>query len=96
MKTSKKKPQAEGYAEGVELLYSKRPVSDFVMAPDGLAFLANVSELSLGTDDANAATWLKHKSTTPEIQELIKDIKGVWAWPCCPFFYGGFVSTCLQ
>lgn len=72
----KKKAAANGYEDGIEVLYKRRNVAQFVETPDALAFLADTSEIALDGD------WEKHIATTNEIRELVKDIKGMSKVEC--------------
>jgi hypothetical protein len=70
-KEKKRRAAADGYEDGVEVLYKRPNASQFVETPDALAFLADTSEIALDGE------WATHRATTDEIRELIRDIKGM-------------------
>ncbi|XP_032726751.1 pre-rRNA 2'-O-ribose RNA methyltransferase FTSJ3 [Lontra canadensis] len=67
---TKKKPKAEGYAEGDLTLYHRTSVADFLRAANPVDFLSKASEISL--DDEDLA---QHPATTEDIQACCQDIK---------------------
>ncbi|XP_044103580.1 pre-rRNA 2'-O-ribose RNA methyltransferase FTSJ3 [Neovison vison] len=67
---TKKKPKAEGYAEGDLTLYHRSSVTDFLRAANPVDFLSKASEISL--DDEELA---QHPATTEDIQACCQDIK---------------------
>ncbi|XP_004597308.2 pre-rRNA 2'-O-ribose RNA methyltransferase FTSJ3 [Ochotona princeps] len=67
---TKKKPKAEGYAEGDLTLYHRTSVSDFLRAANPVDFLSKASEISL--DDEELA---QHPATTEDIRACCQDIK---------------------
>ncbi|XP_032178946.1 pre-rRNA 2'-O-ribose RNA methyltransferase FTSJ3 isoform X4 [Mustela erminea] len=67
---TKKKPKAEGYAEGDLTLYHRTSVTDFLRAANPVDFLSKASEISL--DDEELA---QHPATTEDIQACCQDIK---------------------
>nr|XP_020730870.1 pre-rRNA processing protein FTSJ3 isoform X2 [Odocoileus virginianus texanus] len=67
---TKKKPKAEGYAEGDLTLYHRTSVTDFLRAANPVDFLSKASEISL--DDSELA---QHPATTEDIRVCCQDIK---------------------
>ncbi|XP_004456846.2 pre-rRNA 2'-O-ribose RNA methyltransferase FTSJ3 isoform X2 [Dasypus novemcinctus] len=67
---TKKKPKAEGYAEGDLTLYHCTSVTDFLRAANPVDFLSKASEILL--DDEELA---QHPATTEDIQVCCQDIK---------------------
>lgn len=67
---TKKKPKAEGYAEGDLTLYHRASVTDFLRAANPVDFLSKASEISL--DDEELA---QHPATTEDIRACCQDIK---------------------
>ncbi|CAI9163582.1 unnamed protein product [Rangifer tarandus platyrhynchus] len=67
---TKKKPKAEGYAEGDLTLYHRTSVTDFLRAANPVDFLSKASEISL--DDNELA---QHPATTEDIRVCCQDIK---------------------
>eukprot|EP00071_Canis_lupus_P007791 XP_005624307.1 pre-rRNA processing protein FTSJ3 [Canis lupus familiaris] len=67
---TKKKPKAEGYAEGDLTLYHRASVTDFLRAANPVDFLSKASEISL--DDEELA---QHPATTEDIWACCQDIK---------------------
>ncbi|XP_004405924.1 PREDICTED: pre-rRNA processing protein FTSJ3 [Odobenus rosmarus divergens] len=67
---TKKKPKAEGYAEGDLTLYHRTSVADFLRAANPVDFLSKASEISL--DDEELA---QHPATTEDIRACCQDIK---------------------
>lgn len=67
---TKKKPKAEGYAEGDLTLYHHVSVTDFLRAANPVDFLSKASEISL--DDEELA---QHPATTEDIRVCCQDIK---------------------
>ncbi|XP_039715669.1 pre-rRNA 2'-O-ribose RNA methyltransferase FTSJ3 [Pteropus medius] len=67
---TKKKPKAEGYAEGDLTLYHRTSVTDFLRAANPVDFLSKASEISL--DDEELA---QHPATTEDIRMSCQDIK---------------------
>ncbi|XP_004618050.2 pre-rRNA 2'-O-ribose RNA methyltransferase FTSJ3 [Sorex araneus] len=67
---TKKKPKAEGYAEGDLTLYHRVSVTDFLRAANPVDFLSKASEISL--DDEELA---QHPATTEDIRACCQDIK---------------------
>ncbi|XP_037350661.1 pre-rRNA 2'-O-ribose RNA methyltransferase FTSJ3 [Talpa occidentalis] len=67
---TKKKPKAEGYAEGDLTLYHRTSVTDFLRAANPVDFLSKASEISL--DDEELA---QHPATTEDIRSCCQDIK---------------------
>ncbi|KAK2511597.1 Ftsj3 [Columba guinea] len=60
---SKKKPKAEGYADGDTTLYHRFTLMDFLKAPNPVDFLSKANELE------------NHSSTTEELRQCCKDIR---------------------
>ncbi|NXV15855.1 SPB1 protein, partial [Cepphus grylle] len=67
---SKKKPKAEGYADGDTTLYHRFTLMDFLKAPNPVDFLAKASEITLGDGELE-----NHSSTTEELRQCCKDIR---------------------
>ncbi|KAJ8793120.1 hypothetical protein J1605_003797 [Eschrichtius robustus] len=67
---TKKKPKAEGYAEGELTLYHRTSVTDFLRAANPVDFLSKASEISL--DDEELA---RHPATTEDIRACCQDIR---------------------
>ncbi|XP_045381939.1 pre-rRNA 2'-O-ribose RNA methyltransferase FTSJ3 isoform X2 [Lemur catta] len=67
---TKKKPKAEGYAEGDLTLYHRTSVTDFLRAANPVDFLSKASEILL--DDEELA---QHPATTEDIWACCQDIK---------------------
>jgi len=67
---TKKKPKAEGYAEGDLTLYHRTSVTDFLRAANPVDFLSKASEISL--DDEELA---QHPATTEDIRACCQDIR---------------------
>ncbi|NIG61550.1 pre-rRNA processing protein FTSJ3 [Pontoporia blainvillei] len=67
---TKKKPKAEGYAEGDLTLYHRTSVTDFLRAANPVDFLSKASEISL--DDEELA---RHPATTEDIRVCCQDIR---------------------
>ncbi|KAI5929146.1 pre-rRNA 2'-O-ribose RNA methyltransferase FTSJ3 [Manis javanica] len=67
---TKKKPKAEGYAEGDLTLYHRTSVTDFLRAANPVDFLSKASEISL--DDEELA---QHPATTEDVRVCCQDIK---------------------
>ncbi|KAM9210461.1 pre-rRNA 2'-O-ribose RNA methyltransferase FTSJ3 isoform 2-T3 [Dugong dugon] len=67
---TKKKPKAEGYAEGDFTLYHHASVTDFLRATNPVDFLSKTTEISL--DDEELA---QHPATTEDVRACCQDIK---------------------
>ncbi|EHB07351.1 Putative rRNA methyltransferase 3 [Heterocephalus glaber] len=67
---TKKKPKAEGYAEGDLTLYHCTSVTDFLRAANPVDFLSKASEISI--DDNELA---QHPATTEDIRACCQDIR---------------------
>lgn len=67
---TKKKPKAEGYAEGDLTLYHRTSVTDFLRAANPVDFLSKASEITI--DDEELA---QHPATTEDIRACCQDIK---------------------
>ncbi|XP_012602721.2 pre-rRNA 2'-O-ribose RNA methyltransferase FTSJ3 [Microcebus murinus] len=67
---TKKKPKAEGYADGDLTLYHRTSVTDFLRAANPVDFLSKASEILL--DDEELA---QHPATTEDIRACCQDIK---------------------
>ncbi|XP_026368272.1 pre-rRNA 2'-O-ribose RNA methyltransferase FTSJ3 [Ursus arctos] len=67
---TKKKPKAEGYAEGDLTLYHRTSVTDFLRAANPVDFLSKASEISLDDDEL-----AQHPATTGDIRACCQDIK---------------------
>ncbi|XP_010153764.1 PREDICTED: pre-rRNA processing protein FTSJ3 [Eurypyga helias] len=87
---SKKKPKAEGYADGDTTLYHRFTLMDFLKAPNPVDFLSKANEITLGDGELE-----NHSSTTEELRQCCKDIRvlgrkelrywgglGVVGWAC--------------
>ncbi|XP_030111813.3 pre-rRNA 2'-O-ribose RNA methyltransferase FTSJ3 [Taeniopygia guttata] len=67
---SKKKPKAEGYAEGDTTLYHRFTLMDFLKAPNPVDFLSKANEITLGNGELE-----NHSSTTEELRQCCRDIR---------------------
>ncbi|XP_006886349.1 PREDICTED: pre-rRNA processing protein FTSJ3 [Elephantulus edwardii] len=67
---TKKKPKAEGYAEGDLTLYHRLSVTDFLRAANPVDFLSKASEITLDDDEL-----AQHPATTEDIRACCQDIK---------------------
>ncbi|NWR94271.1 SPB1 protein, partial [Furnarius figulus] len=67
---SKKKPKAEGYADGDMTLYHRFTLMDFLKAPNPVDFLSKANEITLGNGELE-----NHSSTTEELRQCCKDIR---------------------
>ncbi|XP_075418183.1 pre-rRNA 2'-O-ribose RNA methyltransferase FTSJ3 isoform X2 [Tenrec ecaudatus] len=67
---TKKKPKAEGYAEGDLTLYHRASVTDFLRAANPVDFLSKASEITLDEEEL-----AQHPATTEEIRVCCQDIK---------------------
>ncbi|NXT54012.1 SPB1 protein, partial [Pluvianellus socialis] len=67
---SKKKPKAEGYADGDTTLYHRFTLMDFLKAPNPVDFLSKSNEITLGDGELE-----NHSSTTEELRQCCKDIR---------------------
>ncbi|ELW67505.1 pre-rRNA processing protein FTSJ3 [Tupaia chinensis] len=67
---TKKKPKAEGYAEGDLTLYHRTSVTDFLRATNPVDFLSKASEISLDEEEL-----AQHPATTEDIRACCQDIK---------------------
>ncbi|NWW85883.1 SPB1 protein, partial [Rhynochetos jubatus] len=67
---SKKKPKAEGYADGDTTLYHRFTLMDFLKAPNPVDFLSKANEIMLGDSELE-----NHSSTTEELRQCCKDIR---------------------
>ncbi|XP_061875450.1 pre-rRNA 2'-O-ribose RNA methyltransferase FTSJ3-like [Colius striatus] len=67
---SKKKPKAEGYADGDTTLYHRFTLMDFLKAANPVDFLAKANEITLGDGELE-----QHSSTTEELRQCCKDIR---------------------
>ncbi|NXW04221.1 SPB1 protein, partial [Fregetta grallaria] len=67
---SKKKPKAEGYADGDMTLYHRFTLVDFLKAPNPVDFLSKANEITLGDGELE-----NHSSTTEELRQCCKDIR---------------------
>ncbi|NXK91660.1 SPB1 protein, partial [Formicarius rufipectus] len=67
---SKKKPKAEGYADGDTTLYHCFTLMDFLKAPNPVDFLSKANEITLGDGELE-----NHSSTTEELRQCCKDIR---------------------
>jgi len=66
-----KKKKAEGYAEKSSVsLYVKKTMTEFLACSNPLNFIAGVNELVFDNE-----YFSEHELTTPEIKELVKDLK---------------------
>ncbi|NXA09487.1 SPB1 protein, partial [Sapayoa aenigma] len=67
---SKKKPKAEGYADGDMTLYHRFTLMDFLKAPNPVDFLSKANEITLGDGELE-----NHSSTTEELRQCCQDIR---------------------
>ncbi|XP_009882120.1 PREDICTED: pre-rRNA processing protein FTSJ3 [Charadrius vociferus] len=67
---SKKKPKAEGYADGDTTLYHRFTLMDFLKAANPVDFLSKANEITLGDGELE-----NHSSTTEELRQCCKDIR---------------------
>uniref|UniRef100_A0A8D0VD42 pre-rRNA processing protein FTSJ3 n=1 Tax=Sus scrofa TaxID=9823 RepID=A0A8D0VD42_PIG len=67
---TKKKPKAEGYAEGDLTLYHRTSVTDFLRAANPVDFLSKASEIAI--DDEELA---RHPATTEDVRACCQDIR---------------------
>ncbi|XP_064329288.1 pre-rRNA 2'-O-ribose RNA methyltransferase FTSJ3 isoform X1 [Phalacrocorax carbo] len=67
---NKKKPKAEGYADGDTTLYHRFTLMDFLKAPNPVDFLSKANEITLGDGELE-----NHSSTTEELRQCCKDIR---------------------
>ncbi|NWS62572.1 SPB1 protein, partial [Chunga burmeisteri] len=67
---SKKKPKAEGYADGDTTLYHRFTLMDFLKASNPVDFLSKANEITLGDGELE-----NHSSTTEELRQCCKDIR---------------------
>ncbi|NXM69904.1 SPB1 protein, partial [Serilophus lunatus] len=67
---SKKKPKAEGYADGDTTLYHRFTLMDFLKAPNPVDFLSKANEITLGDGELE-----RHSSTTEELRQCCRDIR---------------------
>ncbi|NXG17232.1 SPB1 protein, partial [Grallaria varia] len=67
---SKKKPKAEGYADGDTTLYHRFTLMDFLKAPNPVDFLSKANEITLGDGELE-----NHSSTTEELRQCCQDIR---------------------
>uniref|UniRef100_A0A8C3YH79 pre-rRNA processing protein FTSJ3 n=1 Tax=Catagonus wagneri TaxID=51154 RepID=A0A8C3YH79_9CETA len=67
---TKKKPKAEGYAEGDLTLYHRTSVTDFLQAANPVDFLSKASEIAI--DDEELA---RHPATTEDVRACCQDIR---------------------
>ncbi|NXQ99317.1 SPB1 protein, partial [Sagittarius serpentarius] len=67
---SKKKPKAEGYADGDTTLYHRFTLMDFLKAPNPVDFLSKANEITLGDGELE-----NHSSITEELRQCCKDIR---------------------
>ncbi|NXX76593.1 SPB1 protein, partial [Urocolius indicus] len=67
---SKKKPKAEGYADGDTTLYHRFTLMDFLKAANPVDFLSKANEITLGDGELE-----QHSSTTEELRQCCKDIR---------------------
>ncbi|KAK5580885.1 hypothetical protein RB653_000909 [Dictyostelium firmibasis] len=70
--SEKKKVNRAGYEDGATVLYKKGFISDFIESSEHLRDLANFNAFEF---DEAAKIFEHHELTTPEIKELIKDLK---------------------
>ncbi|XP_075774774.1 pre-rRNA 2'-O-ribose RNA methyltransferase FTSJ3 [Pelodiscus sinensis] len=66
---TKKKPKAEGYAEGDTTLYHRFTLLDFLKAPNPVDFLSKANEITLGDGELE-----RHSATTEELRQCCRDI----------------------
>ncbi|XP_025051279.1 pre-rRNA processing protein FTSJ3 isoform X1 [Alligator sinensis] len=67
---TKKKPKAEGYAEGDTTLYHRFTLMDFLKAPNPVDFLSKANEITLGDGELE-----RHSATTEELRQCCLDIR---------------------
>ncbi|XP_067398972.1 pre-rRNA 2'-O-ribose RNA methyltransferase FTSJ3 [Emydura macquarii macquarii] len=67
---TKKKPKAEGYAEGDTTLYHRFTLMDFLKAPNPVDFLSKANEITLGDGELE-----QHGATTEELRQCCRDIR---------------------
>uniref|UniRef100_A0A5F4VXR4 pre-rRNA processing protein FTSJ3 n=1 Tax=Callithrix jacchus TaxID=9483 RepID=A0A5F4VXR4_CALJA len=67
---TKKKPKAEGYAEGDLTLYHRTSVTDFLRAANPVDFLSKASEIMIDDEEL-----VQHPATTEDIQVCCQDIR---------------------
>ncbi|EMP24270.1 Putative rRNA methyltransferase 3 [Chelonia mydas] len=67
---TKKKPKAEGYAEGDTTLYHCFTLMDFLKAPNPVDFLSKANEITLGDSELE-----RHSTTTEELRQCCRDIR---------------------
>ncbi|XP_038609378.1 LOW QUALITY PROTEIN: pre-rRNA 2'-O-ribose RNA methyltransferase FTSJ3 [Tachyglossus aculeatus] len=67
---TKKKPKAEGYAEGDLTLYHRFSLTDFLRAPNPVDFLSKASEITLDDPELEG-----HPATTEDVRESCRDIR---------------------
>ncbi|NXN31175.1 SPB1 protein, partial [Nycticryphes semicollaris] len=67
---SKKKPKAEGYADGDTTLYHRFTLMEFLKAPNPVDFLSKANEITLEDSELE-----NHSSTTEELRQCCKDIR---------------------
>nr|XP_048685600.1 pre-rRNA 2'-O-ribose RNA methyltransferase FTSJ3 [Caretta caretta]XP_048685601.1 pre-rRNA 2'-O-ribose RNA methyltransferase FTSJ3 [Caretta caretta] len=67
---TKKKPKAEGYAEGDTTLYHRFTLMDFLKAPNPVDFLSKANEITLGDSELE-----RHSITTEELHQCCRDIR---------------------
>ncbi|XP_054252495.1 pre-rRNA 2'-O-ribose RNA methyltransferase FTSJ3 [Indicator indicator] len=67
---SKKKPKAEGYADGDTTLYHRFTLMDFLKAPNPVDFLSKANEITLGDGELE-----NHSCTSEELRQCCKDIR---------------------
>ncbi|XP_019409357.1 PREDICTED: pre-rRNA processing protein FTSJ3 [Crocodylus porosus] len=67
---TKKKPKAEGYAEGDTTLYHRFTLMDFLKAPNPVDFLSKANEITLEDGELE-----RHSATTEELRQCCRDIR---------------------
>ncbi|XP_032641162.1 pre-rRNA 2'-O-ribose RNA methyltransferase FTSJ3 [Chelonoidis abingdonii] len=67
---TKKKPKAEGYAEGDTTLYHRFTLMDFLKASNPVDFLSKANEITLGDSELE-----RHSATTEELRQCCRDIR---------------------
>ncbi|XP_008937547.1 PREDICTED: pre-rRNA processing protein FTSJ3, partial [Merops nubicus] len=67
---SKKKPKAEGYADGDTTLYHRFTLMDFLKAPNPVDFLSKANEITLEDGELE-----NHSCTTEELRQCCRDIR---------------------
>ncbi|EFC49201.1 rRNA (uridine-2'-O-)-methyltransferase [Naegleria gruberi] len=67
-----KKPNREGYEEGMTLLYKKRSIAEFVESDQPIKFLVDYNELEF---DEASQIYLNHPLTTKDIIEACEDLR---------------------